>query len=158
MNVGKPIRETVNIDIPLVIDHYRYFAGVLRNLQGSTQTIDPTMLHLTLREPLGVVGHIIPWNFPLLLVAWKLGGKSPHIIFPDADVERAIEGVMIGVFLNQGEVCSGGNAPSIPCSNTPRSRASSSPRRRNRSGSTRTEPDPGEGVRPFPLPGRSIRR
>ena len=197
LNVGKPIRESMNIDIPLAIDHYRYFAGVLRNVQGTTQTVDPTMLHLTLREPLGVVGHILPWNFPLLLAAWKLapslaagntvvmkpaeqtpvtllelandlrdllppgvlnvvtgygpdagaplashpgvrrisftgetttgrlilqyasenivpatmelGGKSPHIIFPDADVERAIEGVMIGVFLNQGEVCSAGS-------------------------------------------------
>ncbi|MGZ8432528.1 MAG: aldehyde dehydrogenase family protein, partial [Candidatus Deferrimicrobiaceae bacterium] len=197
LNVGKPIRESMNIDIPLAIDHYRYFAGVLRNLQGTTQTVDPTMLHFTLREPLGVVGHILPWNFPLLLAAWKLapalaagntvvmkpaeqtpvtllelandlrdllppgvlnvvtgygpdvgaplashpgvrrlsftgetttgrlilqyasenivpatmelGGKSPHIIFPDADVERAIEGVMIGVFLNQGEVCSAGS-------------------------------------------------
>ena len=197
LNVWKPIRESANIDIPLAIDHYRYFAGVLRNLQGTTQTVDPTMLHLTLREPLGVVGHILPWNFPLLLAAWKLapslaggntvvmkpaeqtpvtllelandlrdvlppgvlnvvtgygpdvgaplashpgvrklsftgetttgrlilqyasenivpatmelGGKSPHIIFPDADVERAIEGVMIGVFLNQGEVCTAGS-------------------------------------------------
>ncbi len=197
LNVGKPIRESANIDVPLAIDHYRYFAGVLRNLQGTTQTVDPTMLHLTLREPLGVVGHILPWNFPLLLAAWKLapslaggntvvmkpaeqtpvtllelandlrdvlppgvlnvitgygpdvgaplashpgvrklsftgetttgrlilqyasenivpatmelGGKSPHIIFPDADVERAIEGVMIGVFLNQGEVCTAGS-------------------------------------------------
>ena len=73
-NVGKPIRETVNIDIPMVIDHYRYFAGVLRNLQGTTQTLDPTMLHLTLREPLGVVGHILPWNFPS---CWRRG-SSPR--------------------------------------------------------------------------------
>jgi acyl-CoA reductase-like NAD-dependent aldehyde dehydrogenase len=197
MNVGKPIRETANIDIPLAVDHYRYFAGVLRNIQGLTQSIDPNMLHLTLREPLGVVGHILPWNFPLLLAAWKLapalaagntvvmkpaeqtpltllelaydlrdvlppgvlnvvtgygpdagaplashpgirkvsftgeattgrlilqyasenivpatmelGGKSPHIIFPDANVERAIEGVCLGVFFNQGEVCTAGS-------------------------------------------------
>ena len=60
MNVGKPIRESVNIDIPLAIDHYRYFAGVLRNIQGLTQSIDQYMLHFTLREPLGVVGHILP--------------------------------------------------------------------------------------------------
>lgn len=196
-NVGKPIRESANIDIPYAADHFRYFAGVLRNLQGLTQSIDPTMMQFTLREPLGVVGHILPWNFPLLMVSWKLapalaagntvvmkpaeqtpltalelandlrdllppgafnvltgygpdagaplashpgirklaftgetttgrlilqyasenivpatmelGGKSPHIIFPDADVERAIEGVMIGVFLNQGEVCTAGS-------------------------------------------------
>ncbi len=60
MNVGKPIRETVTMDIPLAIDHYRYFAGALRHIQGLTQSIDPDMLHLTLREPLGVVGHILP--------------------------------------------------------------------------------------------------
>ena len=197
LNVGKPIRESANIDIPYAIDHFRYFAGVLRNIQGITQPVDPTMMHFTLREPLGVVGLILPWNFPLLMVSWKLapalaagntvvlkpaeqtpltalelandlrdllppgvfnvltgygpdvgaplashpgvrklaftgetttgrlilqyasenivpatmelGGKSPHIIFPDADVERAIEGVMIGVFLNQGEVCTAGS-------------------------------------------------
>jgi acyl-CoA reductase-like NAD-dependent aldehyde dehydrogenase len=196
-NVGKPIRESSFIDVPFAVDHYRYFAGVLRNIQGTTQTVDPTMLHLTLREPLGVVGHILPWNFPLLLTAWKLapalaagntvvlkpaeqtpvsalelasdlrdllppgvlnvvtgygpdvgaplashpgvrklsftgetttgrlilqyasenivpatmelGGKSPNIIFPDADVARAIEGVMLGIFFNQGEVCTAGS-------------------------------------------------
>jgi len=196
-NVGKPIRESSFIDVPFTVDHFRYFAGVLRNLQGHTQITDPTTLHMTLREPIGVVGHILPWNFPLLLAAWKLapalaagntvvmkpaeqtpltllqlaedlkdllppgvlnvvtgygpdvgaplashprvrklsftgetttgrlilqyasenivpatmelGGKSPHIIFPDADVERAIEGVMIGIFFNQGEVCTAGS-------------------------------------------------
>lgn len=196
-NVGKPIRESSFIDVPFAVDHFRYFAGVLRNLQGTTQSFDPSMLHLTLREPLGVVGHILPWNFPLLLLAWKLapslaagntvvmkpaeqtpvnalelaydlrdllppgvfnvitgygpdagaplashpgvrklsftgetttgrlilqyasenivpatmelGGKSPHIIFPDANVERAIEGVLIGIYLNQGQVCSAGS-------------------------------------------------
>jgi acyl-CoA reductase-like NAD-dependent aldehyde dehydrogenase len=196
-NVGKPIRESSFIDVPFAVDHFRYFAGVLRNLQGHTQVTDPTTLHMTLREPIGVVGHILPWNFPLLLAAWKLapalaagntvvmkpaeqtpltllqlaedlkdllppgvlnvitgygpdvgaplashprvrklsftgetttgrlilqyasenivpatmelGGKSPHIIFPDADVERAIEGVMIGIFFNQGEVCTAGS-------------------------------------------------
>lgn len=197
MNVGKPIREATLIDIPLAIDHFRFYAGALRALHGLTQSVDPDTLHLTLREPLGVVAHILPWNFPLLLVAWKLGpslaagntvvmkpaeqtpvtalelandlrdllppgvfnvvtgygpdvgaplashpgvrklsftgetttgrlilqyasenivpatmelgGKSPHIIFPDANVERALEGVMIGVFLNQGEVCCAGS-------------------------------------------------
>lgn len=197
MNVGKPIRESANIDVPLAIDHYRYFAGVLRNIQGLTQSIDQEMMHFTLREPLGAVGHILPWNFPLLLAAWKLapslaagntvvmkpaeqtplsllelandlrdvlppgvlnvvtgygpeagaplashpgirkvsftgetttgrlilqyasenivpatmelGGKSPHIIFPDANVEQAVEGVLIGVFFNQGEVCTAGS-------------------------------------------------
>ncbi len=190
LNVGKPIRETKYMDIPAAIDHFRYFAGVLRHLQGHTQAINPSILHFTLREPLGVVGAIVPWNFPLLLATWKLapalaagntivmkpaeqtpltllelanelkdllppgvfnvvtgygpdtgaplaahpgvkkvaftgetatgrlilqyasenivpatvelGGKSPHIIFPDADIDRAVDGVMIGICQNQG--------------------------------------------------------
>ncbi len=196
-NVGKPIRETKHIDIPAAIDHFRYFAGVLRHLQGHTQAINPSVLHFTLREPLGVVAAIVPWNYPLLLAAWKiapalaagntvvvkpaeqtpltmlelaeelkdvlppgvfnvvtgygpdagaplarhpgvrkvaftgetatgrlilqyaaeniipatleLGGKSPHIVFPDADFDRAIEGVMMGICQNQGAICYAGS-------------------------------------------------
>ena len=197
LNVGKPIRESTLIDVPLAIDHFRYFAGMTRHVHGLTQVVDGNTLNFTLREPLGVVGNILPWNFPLLLIAWKLapalaagntvvmkpaeqtplsalelandlrdllpagvfnvvtgygpdvgaplashpdvrkvaftgetttgrlilqyasenivpvtvelGGKSPHIIFPDADIERAVEGVMIGIFLNQGQVCCAGS-------------------------------------------------
>ncbi len=197
LNVGKPIRETRRIDIPGAADHFRYFAGVLRNLHGLAQAINPSVLHFTLREPLGVVGAIVPWNYPLLLATWKiapalaagntvvvkpaeqtpltvleladelkdvlppgvlnvvtgygpdagaplarhprvrkvaftgetatgrlileyasenvvpatveLGGKSPHIVFPDADVDRAVEGVMTGIFQNQGEICYAGS-------------------------------------------------
>ncbi len=197
LNVGKPIRETRHIDIPATIDHFRYFAGVLRHLEGHTQAINPSVLHFTLREPLGVVGAIVPWNYPLLLAAWKvapalaagntvvvkpaeqtpltllelanelkdvlppgvfnvvtgygpdagaplarhprvrkvaftgetatgrlilryasenivpatveLGGKSPHIVFPDADVDRAIEGVLTGICQNQGAICYAGS-------------------------------------------------
>ena len=72
LNVGKPIRESTLIDVPLAIDHFRYFAGMTRHVHGLTQVVDGTTLNFTLREPLGVVGTILPWNFPLLLIAWKL--------------------------------------------------------------------------------------
>ncbi|RKF20931.1 aldehyde dehydrogenase [Alginatibacterium sediminis] len=70
---GKPIRETINADLPLVVDHYRYFAGCLRAQEGSATELDPTTVSYHISEPLGVVGQIIPWNFPLLMAAWKLG-------------------------------------------------------------------------------------
>ncbi|PHV11421.1 acetaldehyde dehydrogenase ExaC [Chitinimonas sp. BJB300] len=69
---GKPIRETLAADIPLAIDHFRYFAGCLRAEEGSIGEIDHTTYAYHYREPLGVVGQIIPWNFPILMAAWKL--------------------------------------------------------------------------------------
>ena len=69
---GKPIRETLNVDIPLGADHFRYFAGVLRSEEGSAQVFDENTLNLILREPIGVVGQIVPRNFPFLMAAWKL--------------------------------------------------------------------------------------
>ncbi len=69
---GKPIRETLNADLPLAVDHFRYFAGCLRAQEGSTAEIDETTVAYHFHEPLGVVGQIIPWNFPLLMAAWKL--------------------------------------------------------------------------------------
>lgn len=69
---GKPIRETRNIDIPLSIDHFRYFAGVVRAEEGEATMIDKDTMSLILREPIGVIGQIIPWNFPLTMAAWKL--------------------------------------------------------------------------------------
>ncbi|MCE0488936.1 aldehyde dehydrogenase [Pantoea sp. Mb-10] len=69
---GKPIRETLNADLPLAIDHFRYFAGCLRAQEGSAAEIDETTVAYHFHEPLGVVGQIIPWNFPLLMAAWKL--------------------------------------------------------------------------------------
>ncbi|MBP2683755.1 MAG: NAD-dependent aldehyde dehydrogenase, partial [Deltaproteobacteria bacterium] len=71
-NVGKPIRESRSIDVPAAVDHFRYFAGVLRHIEGHTQSLGPSMLHFTLREPVGPVAAIVPWNYPLLLAAWKL--------------------------------------------------------------------------------------
>jgi aldehyde dehydrogenase len=69
---GKPIRETLAADIPLAIDHFRYFAGVLRAQEGSLSQIDEDTVAYHFNEPLGVVGQIIPWNFPILMATWKL--------------------------------------------------------------------------------------
>lgn len=69
---GKPIRETMAADLPLVVDHFRYFAGVLRSEEGSISEHDETTVSINLHEPIGVVGQIIPWNFPLLMAAWKI--------------------------------------------------------------------------------------
>ncbi len=69
---GKPIRETVNADIPLTIDHFRYFASAIRSQEGSICEIDDDTVAYHFHEPLGVVGQIIPWNFPILMAAWKL--------------------------------------------------------------------------------------
>jgi aldehyde dehydrogenase len=69
---GKPIRETLNADIPLAIDHFRYFAGVIRAQEGSSTQLDEDTVAYHFHEPLGVVGQIIPWNFPILMAVWKL--------------------------------------------------------------------------------------
>jgi len=69
---GKPIRETTAADIPLAIDHWRYFAGCLRAQEGTISEIDSDTVAYHFHEPLGVVGQIIPWNFPLLMATWKL--------------------------------------------------------------------------------------
>ncbi|ROL63078.1 aldehyde dehydrogenase family protein [Pseudomonas vranovensis] len=69
---GKAIRETLNADVPLAADHFRYFAGCIRAQEGSAAEIDGNTAAYHFHEPLGVVGQIIPWNFPLLMAAWKL--------------------------------------------------------------------------------------
>ncbi len=69
---GKPIRETRNADVPLSIDHFRYFASCIRAEEGALGEIDNDTVAYHFKEPLGVVGQIIPWNFPLLMAAWKL--------------------------------------------------------------------------------------
>ncbi|MFT8321836.1 MAG: aldehyde dehydrogenase family protein [Bacillus sp. (in: firmicutes)] len=194
---GKPLRETKAIDVPLSADHFRYFAGVIRSEEGTAQTFDQDTLSIAIKEPIGVVGQIIPWNFPLLMAAWKiapaiaagntvvihpssstslsllelaklldqvlpagvvniitgrgsysgdymlkhdgfaklaftgstdigyevaeaaakklipatleLGGKSANIIFDDAPIERALEGIQLGILFNQGQVCCAGS-------------------------------------------------
>ncbi len=194
---GKPIRETRGIDIPFAVDHFRYFAGVIRAEEGSAQQLDGNTLSLILHEPIGVVGQVIPWNFPFLMAAWKLapalaagctvvikpsshtslsllefgeilkdilpagvvniitgkgsksgqfildhpgfaklaftgstdvglnvykaaanhlipatlelGGKSANIFFEDAKWDMAMEGAMLGILFNQGQVCCAGS-------------------------------------------------
>ncbi|GCE47185.1 aldehyde dehydrogenase (NAD+)/phenylacetaldehyde dehydrogenase [Thermosporothrix hazakensis] len=196
---GKPIKYARAVDVPLAVDHFRYFAGWATKLEGETIPVSiPNMFTYTLREPLGVIGQIIPWNFPLQMAAWKLapalacgntcvlkpaeqtplsalrlgelicaagfpegvvnivpgfgetagsalaahpdvdkiaftgstevgrkivqasagnlkkvtlelGGKSPNIIFQDADLKYAIRGAMNAVFFNQGQVCTAGS-------------------------------------------------
>lgn len=196
---GKPIRYSLGGDVPLTADHFRYFAGWATKLEGETIPVSiPNMFTYTLREPVGVVGQIIPWNFPLQMAAWKLapalacgntvvlkpaeqtpltalrlgeliceagfpegvvnivpgfgetagaalaghpdvdkiaftgstevgkkilhasegnlkkvtlelGGKSPNIIFPDADLKYAVRGAMNAIFFNQGQVCTAGS-------------------------------------------------
>src|SRR3954447_13924867 len=69
---GKPIRETLNADLPLAVDHFRYFAGAIRAQEGSISEIDGDTIAYHFHEPLGVVGQIIPWNFPILMATWKL--------------------------------------------------------------------------------------
>jgi aldehyde dehydrogenase len=69
---GKPVRETLAADLPLAVDHFRYYAGAIRAQEGSLSQIDETTTAYHFHEPLGVVGQIIPWNFPLLMATWKL--------------------------------------------------------------------------------------
>ncbi|MGW6149436.1 aldehyde dehydrogenase DhaS [Bacillus mycoides] len=200
---GKPIRETMVADIPLAIEHMRYYAGWATKIVGQTIPVSGDYFNYTRHEAVGVVGQIIPWNFPLLMAMWKmgaalatgctivlkpaeqtplsalylaelieeagfpkgvinivpgfgesagqalvnhplvdkiaftgstpvgkqimrqaseslkrvtleLGGKSPNIILPDADLSRAIPGALSGVMFNQGQVCSAGSRLFIP--------------------------------------------
>ncbi|WP_367307053.1 aldehyde dehydrogenase family protein, partial [Alicyclobacillus acidocaldarius] len=195
---GKPIRESLNADLPLAIEHIRYYAGWPTKVVGQTIPVAGKYFNYTRHEPVGVVGQIIPWNFPLLMACWKigaalamgctvvlkpaeqtplsalylakliqeagfppgvvnvvpgfgetagqalvehpdvnkiaftgstevgklimrnaaatlkrvtleLGGKSPNIILPDADMSRAIPGAFMGIMFNQGQVCCAGS-------------------------------------------------
>ncbi|MEZ0229748.1 MAG: aldehyde dehydrogenase, partial [Planctomycetota bacterium] len=198
VDMGKPIRESRNVDVPFVADLFRYYAGWATKVHGDTLPVRGGHLAYTLREPVGVVGAITPWNFPLLLTSWKvaaalatgctivhkpapttpltalklaelcreaglpkgvynvvtspapqigealvahpgvdkvaftgstkvgslvmqqaaktlkpvtleLGGKSPLIVFADADLKSAAAGAIIGIFYNKGEVCAAGS-------------------------------------------------
>ncbi|MDP9898241.1 aldehyde dehydrogenase family protein [Variovorax ginsengisoli] len=91
---GKPIRETTGVDVPLAIDHFRYFAAAIRTEEGSSTLLDKDTLSLVMREPLGVVGQIIPWNFPLLMAAWKispaLAAGNCIVIKPSSDTPLSL--------------------------------------------------------------------
>ncbi|HEX7177351.1 MAG TPA: aldehyde dehydrogenase family protein [Pyrinomonadaceae bacterium] len=195
---GKPIKESMYVDLPQVVENFEYFAGWATKIEGETIPVPGQMFNYTLREPIGVCGQIIPWNFPLLMAAWKLapalaagntvvlkpaeqtpvgamelgkliqeagfpdgvvnivpgygetagaalashpdidkvaftgstevgkiiahaaadnltkvslelGGKAPNIVFADADIEQAVNGAMMGIFFNQGQVCCAGS-------------------------------------------------
>ncbi|MFT5527656.1 MAG: aldehyde dehydrogenase (NAD+) [Pirellulaceae bacterium] len=195
---GKPIKDSRNIDLPLVIDCLRYYAGYADKIHGQTIPVRGNYLTYTRKEPVGVVGQIIPWNFPMLMVAWKwgpalaagctivmkpaeqtpltclrmarlaqkagipdgvinvvpgygptagasivkhpgiakvaftgehltaqtimkdaaatlkrltfeLGGKSPNVIFADADLDAAVQGAHFGLYFNQGQCCCAGS-------------------------------------------------
>lgn len=91
---GKPIRETLNADIPLAVDHFRYFAGAIRAQQGSLSQIDEDTVAYHFHEPLGVVGQIIPWNFPILMAVWKL---APALAAGNAIVLKPAEQTPVSV-------------------------------------------------------------
>jgi aldehyde dehydrogenase len=93
---GKPIRETLAADIPLAIDHFRYFAGCLRSQEGSISEIDENTVAYHFHEPLGVVGQIIPWNFPILMAAWKL---APAIAAGNCVVIKPAESTPVGLLV-----------------------------------------------------------
>ena len=93
---GKPIRETLNADLPLAIDHFRYFAGVVRAQEGGISEIDKNTMAYHYYEPLGVVGQIIPWNFPILMAAWKL---SPALAAGNCVVLKPAESTPISILL-----------------------------------------------------------
>jgi aldehyde dehydrogenase len=93
---GKPIRETTYADVPLLADHFRYFAGCLRAQEGALSEIDHDTVAYHFHEPLGVVGQIIPWNFPLLMAGWKL---APAIAAGNCVVLKPAEQTPISIMV-----------------------------------------------------------
>ena len=93
---GKPMRETLNADLPLAVDHFRYFAGCLRAQEGALSEIDANTIAYHFHEPLGVVGQIIPWNFPILMAAWKL---APALGAGNAVVLKPAESTPVSILV-----------------------------------------------------------
>jgi aldehyde dehydrogenase len=93
---GKALRETTAADMPLAIDHFRYFAGVIRAEEGSVSELDANTVCINVPEPLGVVGQIIPWNFPILMAAWKL---APALAAGNCVVLKPAEQTPVGILI-----------------------------------------------------------
>lgn len=93
---GKPVRETLAADLPLAVDHFRYFAGVVRAQEGTLSQLDDDTVAYHFHEPLGVVGQIIPWNFPLLMATWKL---APALAAGNAVVLKPAEQTPASIML-----------------------------------------------------------
>jgi aldehyde dehydrogenase len=93
---GKPIRETTAADMPLAVDHFRYFAGAIRAQEGGISEIDHDTVAYHFHEPLGVVGQIIPWNFPILMATWKL---APALAAGDCVVLKPAEQTPLGILV-----------------------------------------------------------
>ncbi|SFW38596.1 aldehyde dehydrogenase family protein [Cellulophaga fucicola] len=93
---GKAIRETTAADLPLAIDHFRYFAGVIRAEEGSVSELDSNTVALNVTEPLGVVAQIIPWNFPLLMASWKL---APALAAGNCVIIKPAEQTPVGILI-----------------------------------------------------------
>lgn len=93
---GKSIRETLNADIPLTVDHFRYFAGCIRAQEGGISDVDSHTVAYHFHEPLGVVGQIIPWNFPILMAAWKL---APALAAGNCIVLKPAESTPISILI-----------------------------------------------------------
>src|SRR5258707_14657556 len=85
---GKPLFESKNIDIPGAAETFRYYAGFATKIYGETNPSDPSMFNYTLREPVGVCGQIIPWNFPLLMASWKI---APALAFGNVGILKPAE-------------------------------------------------------------------
>jgi len=96
---GKPMRETLNADLPLTVDHFRYFAGCIRAQEGHLSEIDSQTVAYHIHEPLGVVGQIIPWNFPILMAAWKL---APALAAGNCVVLKPAESTPISILILAG--------------------------------------------------------
>ena len=93
---GKAIRETMAADLPLAIDHFRYFAGVIRAEEGDATELDASTLSVNIKEPLGVVGQIIPWNFPLLMATWKV---APALAAGNCTIVKPAEQTPAGIMV-----------------------------------------------------------
>lgn len=93
---GKAIRETINADIPLAVDHFRYFASVIRAEEGSITELDKDTVSIIINEPLGVIAQIIPWNFPILMAVWKL---APALAAGNCVVLKPAESTPISIMV-----------------------------------------------------------